>query len=169
MLLPSTKKSVSGDTAADRCPYRRAPRRPAAAIATGSQALPRPRRGAHQHGGEARQPAGGARRRGALPVAHGLPTGGVCWPSLRKLDWIGAGLGMEDRPARGDDLVGVTGCFCAIAETGTLMLLSGADTPAAASLYRRPTSPSSRRSASCPSWKMPGRCCARKRAACRGR
>ena len=67
-------------------------------------------------------------------VANGLPTGGVCWPSLRRLDWIGAGLGMEDRPARGDDLVGVTGCYCAIAETGTLMLLSGADTPAATSL-----------------------------------
>lgn len=67
-------------------------------------------------------------------VTHSLPTGGVCWPSLRKLDWIGAGLGMEDRPARGDDLVGVTGCYCAIAETGTLMLLSGPDTPAAASL-----------------------------------
>ena len=67
-------------------------------------------------------------------VANSLPTGGVCWPSLRKLDWIGAGLGMEDRPARGDDLVGVTGCFCAVADTGTLMLLSGADTPAAASL-----------------------------------
>jgi L-lactate dehydrogenase complex protein LldG len=67
-------------------------------------------------------------------VSHKLPTGGVCWPSLRRLDWIGAGLGMEDRPARGDDLVGVTGCFCAVADTGTLMLLSGADTPAAASL-----------------------------------
>jgi hypothetical protein len=67
-------------------------------------------------------------------VVNNLPTGGVCWPSLRKLDWIGAGLGMEDRPARGDDLVGVTGCFCAVAETGTLMLLSGPDTPAAASL-----------------------------------
>ncbi len=67
-------------------------------------------------------------------VLNNLPTGGVCWPSLRKLDWIGAGLGMEDRPARGDDLVGVTGCFCAIADTGTLMLLSGAATPAAASL-----------------------------------
>ena len=67
-------------------------------------------------------------------VAHNLPTGGIVWPSLRKLDWIGAGLGMEDRPARGDDLVGVTGCYCAVAETGTLMLLSGPDTPAAASL-----------------------------------
>lgn len=67
-------------------------------------------------------------------VRQGLPTGGVVWPALRKLDWIGAGLGMEDRPARGDDLVGVTGCFCAVADTGTLMLLSGPDTPAAASL-----------------------------------
>ena len=67
-------------------------------------------------------------------VAHKLPTGGIVWPSLRKLNWIGAGLGMEDRPARGDDLVGVTGCYCAVAETGTLMLLSGPDTPAAASL-----------------------------------
>lgn len=37
----------------------------------------------------------------------------------------GAGLGMEDRPARGDDLVGVSGCFCAFADTGTLMLLFG--------------------------------------------
>ncbi|MBA3903867.1 MAG: hypothetical protein C0522_09380, partial [Rhodocyclaceae bacterium] len=40
----------------------------------------------------------------------------------------------EDRPATGDDLVGVTGAFCAIADTGTLMLLSGPDTPAATSL-----------------------------------
>ena len=67
-------------------------------------------------------------------VLNKLPTGGICWPSLRKLDWIGAGLGMEDRPARGDDLVGVTGAFCAVADTGTLMLLSAPDTPAATSL-----------------------------------
>ena len=67
-------------------------------------------------------------------VAHGLPTGGVCWPGLRKLGWIAAGLGMEDRPATGEDLVGVTGAFCAVADTGTLLLLSGADTPAATSL-----------------------------------
>ena len=67
-------------------------------------------------------------------VLNRLPTGGICWPGLRKLDWIGAGLGMEDRPARGDDLVGVTGAFCAVADTGTLMLLSAPDTPAATSL-----------------------------------
>ena len=67
-------------------------------------------------------------------VAQGLPTGGVCWPGLRKLGWIAAGLGMEDRPATGDDLVGITGAFCAIADTGTLLLLSAPDTPAATSL-----------------------------------
>ncbi|MEO8331376.1 MAG: lactate utilization protein C [Gallionella sp.] len=32
------------------------------------------------------------------------------------------------------DMVGVTGAFCAIAETGTLMLLSGVETPATTSL-----------------------------------
>jgi len=32
------------------------------------------------------------------------------------------------------DLVGITGCFCAIAETGTLMLLSGGETYASAAL-----------------------------------
>ena len=38
------------------------------------------------------------------------------------------------RAPTGDDPVGVTGAFCAIAETGTLMMLSGPDTPASASL-----------------------------------
>ena len=32
------------------------------------------------------------------------------------------------------DLVGISGCFCAIAETGTLLLLSGPDSPATVSL-----------------------------------
>ncbi|BCK88163.1 lactate utilization protein C [Sideroxyarcus emersonii] len=63
-----------------------------------------------------------------------LPPGGVCWPSLIGLPWSGAGLDMQSRPARDSDLVGVTGAFCAIAETGTLMLLSGAETPATTSL-----------------------------------
>lgn len=67
-------------------------------------------------------------------LKQGLPTGGVCWPSLHELPWLDAGLGMETRPARGDDPVGVTGCFCAIADTGTLMLLSAPDAPAATSL-----------------------------------
>ena len=49
----------------------------------------------------------------------------------------GVGSGRDRRrgaSATGSDLVGITGCFCALAETGTLMLCSGPDTPAATSL-----------------------------------
>ena len=41
---------------------------------------------------------------------------------------------MEARPAAGHDKVGVTGVYCAIAETGTLMLLSGEHTHPVTSL-----------------------------------
>jgi L-lactate dehydrogenase complex protein LldG len=63
-----------------------------------------------------------------------LPRTGVCWPELAGLDWQAAGLHIEGRPANGDDKVGITGSYCAIAETGTLMLLSGPTTFAATSL-----------------------------------
>jgi len=63
-----------------------------------------------------------------------LPKSAVAWPSLAALDWAGAGLAVEGRGARDADLVGITGCFCAVAETGTLMLCSSPDTPAAVSL-----------------------------------
>lgn len=63
-----------------------------------------------------------------------LPMRGVCWPSLAALPWSAAGLEMQSRPAKNQDLVGVTGAFCAIAETGTLMMLSGPETPATTSL-----------------------------------
>jgi L-lactate dehydrogenase complex protein LldG len=63
-----------------------------------------------------------------------LPMRGVCWPSLAELPWNEAGLEMQSRPATNQDLVGVTGAFCAIAETGTLMMLSGPETPATTSL-----------------------------------
>ena len=59
---------------------------------------------------------------------------GVCWPELAQLDWAGAGLALEARPTVGHDRLGVTGCYCAIAETGTLVFLSGADTPTATTL-----------------------------------
>ena len=59
---------------------------------------------------------------------------GVCWPEFADLDWAGAGLAIEPRPTRGDDRLGITGAFCAIAETGTLVVLSGADTPTATTL-----------------------------------
>lgn len=63
-----------------------------------------------------------------------LPMQAVCWPELGALDWQAAGLQVAARDATGDDLVGITGAFCAIAETGTLMLLSGAATPGVTSL-----------------------------------
>lgn len=53
----------------------------------------------------------------------------VGWPEYAPLDWRGAGLNYEARPAQGADRNGFTGCFCAIAETGTLLLLSSPATP----------------------------------------
>lgn len=58
----------------------------------------------------------------------------VCTPAVSSWSWAASGLLVEARAAIGDDLVGITGAFCAIAETGTLMLLSGRDTPASVSL-----------------------------------
>jgi len=63
-----------------------------------------------------------------------LPKSAVAWPSLAGLDWAAAGLAVEGRGASDADLVGITGCFCAVAETGTLMLCSAPDTPATVSL-----------------------------------
>ncbi len=65
---------------------------------------------------------------------NNLPKSAVCWPELFELEWQAAGIEVESRPARGSDLVGITGAFCAIAETGTLMTLSGPRTPATTSL-----------------------------------
>ncbi|MFN7087052.1 MAG: lactate utilization protein C [Burkholderiales bacterium] len=65
---------------------------------------------------------------------HDLPLRAVCWKEFIDLDWAGSGMTVEARNARGDDLVGITGAFCAIAETGTLMMTSGPRTPAAVSL-----------------------------------
>jgi L-lactate dehydrogenase complex protein LldG len=63
-----------------------------------------------------------------------LAPAAVCWPQLATLPWREAGIEIEARGAVDADLVGITGAFCAIAETGTLMVLSGPDTPAATSL-----------------------------------
>jgi len=38
-----------------------------------------------------------------------LPLSGACWPEFANLDWAGAGLEIEARPANGDDKVGITG------------------------------------------------------------
>jgi L-lactate dehydrogenase complex protein LldG len=66
--------------------------------------------------------------------AAGLPLTGCVWPLLAGLDWQGAGLDVAVREAQGEDLVGITGAFAGIAETGTLMVVSGPDTPAGTSL-----------------------------------
>jgi L-lactate dehydrogenase complex protein LldG len=59
---------------------------------------------------------------------------GVCWPELADLDWRGTGLSIEPRPTQGHDRLGITGCLCAIAETGTLVLIPGAQMPTATAL-----------------------------------
>ncbi|MDE3010099.1 MAG: lactate utilization protein C [Pseudomonadota bacterium] len=68
-----------------------------------------------------------------LRTAH-LPLQGVMWPQFADLDWVAQGLALEMRAPQSDDRTGVTGCFCAIAETGTLLLHSGVGLSAAASL-----------------------------------
>ena len=67
-------------------------------------------------------------------TAMNLPKTAVAQPALAHLDWAAAGLTVELRGARDADLVGITGCFCAVAETGTLMMCSSPATPAAVSL-----------------------------------
>jgi L-lactate dehydrogenase complex protein LldG len=71
--------------------------------------------------------------------AQGLPKRAVIWPTLESFDWAGAGIAVESRPPRRDesqgaDLVGITGCFCAFAETGTIVLASGPQTHASTHL-----------------------------------
>ena len=68
----------------------------------------------------------------ALDVQRSLA--GVCWPEFADLDWRSAGLAIESRPTIGGDRLGITGTFCAVAETGTLVLLAGAETPTASAL-----------------------------------
>lgn len=85
----------------------------------------------------------------ALPaaLAHyldglSLPRKAVAWPQFGALDWQAHGITVECRPPLRDpeadrdhgDLVGITGCFCAVAETGSLMLLSGPDAFASGAL-----------------------------------
>ena len=65
---------------------------------------------------------------------RGLPLHAVCWRELAGLEWALAGIDVEIRPARGSDLVGITGAYCAISETGTLMTVSGAETAPSVSL-----------------------------------
>lgn len=67
-------------------------------------------------------------------VAQGLPLNAVTTLDVAGLDWAEAGLACRSGPAVDADATGISGCFCAVAETGTLMLLSGTATPASVSL-----------------------------------
>lgn len=61
--------------------------------------------------------------------AAGLAKRVVGWHEFAALDWPGSGIVFDDRPARGADATGLTGSHCAIAETGTVLLLSSPQTP----------------------------------------
>jgi L-lactate dehydrogenase complex protein LldG len=61
--------------------------------------------------------------------ANGLDRRLVGWHEFAGLDWSGAGIAFDDRLADAGDRTGITGCFCAIAETGTVLLLSSPETP----------------------------------------
>ncbi|MBP8120187.1 MAG: lactate utilization protein C [Burkholderiales bacterium] len=67
-------------------------------------------------------------------AAHGLVPRCVGWHQFSTLDWAAAGMQFDDRIASGDDMVGLTDCFCAIGETGTLLLLGAPGTPKATAL-----------------------------------
>jgi L-lactate dehydrogenase complex protein LldG len=83
-------------------------------------------------------PAAVARYLDALELSPALASqksrSGVCWPEFADLDWTGAGLSVEARPTLGQDRLAITGSFCAIAETGTLVFTTGAQTPTASAL-----------------------------------
>jgi L-lactate dehydrogenase complex protein LldG len=62
-------------------------------------------------------------------AAQSLQPRCVGWQEFALLDWSSAGITFDNRIASGDDLIGLTGCYCAIGETGTLLLLGAPATP----------------------------------------
>ncbi|HEX5640330.1 MAG TPA: lactate utilization protein C [Burkholderiaceae bacterium] len=72
-------------------------------------------------------------------ASQGLPPRAVVWPQFGALAWADVGVEVEARrpkrdESQGADMVGITGCFCALAETGTLVLTSSGDMPASTHL-----------------------------------
>jgi len=67
-------------------------------------------------------------------TARQLSLAAAIWPRLAHLAWAASGMAVDARAANGDDLVGITGVFCAVAETGTLLLCGAPDAPATVSL-----------------------------------
>lgn len=51
------------------------------------------------------------------------------WPEFSTLDWSTTQLTPRYGAALPTDAIGITGCYCALAETGTLLLLTGENTP----------------------------------------
>lgn len=64
---------------------------------------------------------------------HDLPRSASAWNTLADLDW--SGMQMAWRACAEDDLVGITESFAAIAETGSLVLVTGAQMHASTHLY----------------------------------
>jgi len=67
-------------------------------------------------------------------AAQGLPPQAVATGDVAGLNWPAAGIEIAARVAVDADKTGISGCFCAIAETGTLLLLSGPQMPGSVSL-----------------------------------
>jgi len=67
-------------------------------------------------------------------VERALPMNAICTRQVADLAWAEAGISADARSARNEDLVGITGCFCAIADTGTIMLCSSRESAASVSL-----------------------------------
>lgn len=62
-------------------------------------------------------------------AANGLEPALAGWSEFAGLGWAQAGIEFRDRPANAGDATGLTGSFCAIAETGTVLLLSSPVAP----------------------------------------
>lgn len=80
--------------------------------------------------GEAAVPAAVA----AYLDGHGLGRQLVASAECVAYGWAASDLELEFRPANAADRVGLTACFCGIAETGTVLLRSGPSCPATVSL-----------------------------------
>lgn len=65
---------------------------------------------------------------------HNLPLRACVWPQWASLPWSACGIQIQPAPIQDGELVGVTGVFCALAETGSLLLLSGKDEQIACAL-----------------------------------
>lgn len=67
-------------------------------------------------------------------AAESLAPRCVGWAEFANLHWADAGIVYDNRTTNADDLIGLTGCYCGIGETGTLLLLGAPATPKATAL-----------------------------------